>query len=257
MHPREELVMMEAMLEHPEKTLTEIVREIMTVFGNRFQVSTVCRYFQRNGVTRKRLKKVARQQSELANINFRADTCLLHAEMFVFLDESGFDRRLTRGFGYSFRGYSTKVKRKHTNWHPRITAIPIVCTEGLLEIGIHRGATNGDVFLQFVNEKLVPNLLPLNGANLRSVVIMDNAAIHHSQRVVDAINASGALLIFLPPYSPNLMPCEGVIALAKSWIRENDLVWEQCDEPENMVFEAFMQIADEDIANYIRHSEYL
>lgn len=46
MHPREELVMMEAMLEHPEKTLTEIAREIMTVFGNRFQVSTVCRYFK-------------------------------------------------------------------------------------------------------------------------------------------------------------------------------------------------------------------
>ena len=85
----------------------------------------------------------------------------------------------------------------------------------------------------------------------------DNAAIHHSQRVVDAINASGALLIFLPPYSPNLMPCGGVITLEKSWIRENDLVWEQCDEPENMVFEAFMQIADEDIANYICHSEYL
>ena len=78
----------------------------------------------------------------------------------------------------------------------------------------------------------------------------DNAAIHHSQRVVDAINASGALLIFLPPYSPNLMSCEGVI-------RENDLVWEQCDELEHMVFEAFMQIADEDIANYIRPSKYL
>lgn len=90
-----------------------------------------------------------------------------------------------------------------------------------------------------------------------SLLFSDNAAIHHSQRVVDAINASGALLIFLPPYSPNLMPCEGVIALEKSWIRENDLVWEQCDEPENMVFEAFMQIADEDIANYICHSEYL
>ena len=90
-----------------------------------------------------------------------------------------------------------------------------------------------------------------------SLLFSDNAAIHHSQSVVDAINASGALLIFRPPYCPNLMPCEGVIALAKSWIRENDLVWEQCDEPENMVFEAFMQIADEDIANYIRHSEYL
>ena len=87
----------------------------------------------------------------------------------------------------------------------------------------------------------------------------DNAAIHHSQRVIDAINASGALLIFLPPYSPHLMPCEGarVIGQAKSWIRENELVWEQCDELETMVFEAFMQITDEEIANYIRHCEYL
>ena len=77
------------------------------------------------------------------------------------------------------------------------------------------------------------------------------------RRVIDAINASGALLIFLPPYSPHLMPCEGVIGQAKSWIRENELVWEQCDELETMVFEAFMQITDEEIANYIRHCEYL
>ena len=82
------------------------------------------------------------------------------------------------------------------------------------------------------------------------MLFSDNAAI-----VVDAINASsGALLIFLPPYSPNLMPCEAVIALVKSWMRENDLVWEQCDELENMVFEAFTQIADEDI---VRHCEFL
>lgn len=85
----------------------------------------------------------------------------------------------------------------------------------------------------------------------------DKAAIHHSQRVIDAINVSGALLIFLPPYSPDLMPCEGVIAQAKSWIKENDLVWEQCDELEAMIFEAFMQISDEDVLNYIRHSEYV
>ncbi|XP_027045084.1 uncharacterized protein LOC113672937 [Pocillopora damicornis] len=237
MHLREELVMMEAMLEHPEKTLTEIVREIMTVFGNRFQVSTVCRYFQRNGVTRKRLKKVARQQSELANINFVWILVSYMQRCLSFLMKVDFEEVFV---------YKT-VERKCK-----------VAKAAYLDPNDDEDATtNGDVFLQFVNEKLVPNLLPFNGANPRSVVIMDNAAIHHSQRVVDAINASGALLIFLPPYSPNLMPCEGVIALAKSWIRENDLVWEQCDEPENMVFEAFMQIADEDITNYIRHSEYL
>ena len=53
MQPREELAMMEAMLEHPEKTLSEIVREMTAVLGRQFHVSTICRYFQRNGVTRK------------------------------------------------------------------------------------------------------------------------------------------------------------------------------------------------------------
>ena len=53
------------------------------------------------------------------------------------------------------------------------------------------------------------------------------------------------------------MPCQGVIGQAKSWIRENDLVWEQCDELEDMVFEAFVQLADEDVVNYISHFQYL
>ena len=53
MHPCEGLAMMEAMLEHPERRLAEIVREMLRVFGRHFHVSTICRYFQRNGVTRK------------------------------------------------------------------------------------------------------------------------------------------------------------------------------------------------------------
>ena len=74
MHLREELVMMEAMLEHPEKTLTEIVREIMTVFRNRFQVSTVCRYFQRNGVTRKRVSSYRQDYYRPFNVGIFVDS---------------------------------------------------------------------------------------------------------------------------------------------------------------------------------------
>ena len=77
-----------------------------------------------------------------------------------------------RQSGHSFRGCHAKVHRQLSNWNPRITAIPIICTEGLIEIGIHRGTTNGEVFLQFVNERLVPNLLPFDGVNPCSVVIM-------------------------------------------------------------------------------------
>ena len=76
------------------------------------------------------------------------------------------------------------------------------------------------------------------------VLVFRERCIHHLQRVIDAINALDALLIFRPPYSPHFMPCEGVIGQAKSSIRENELVWEQCDELETTVFEAFMQIND-------------
>ena len=47
-----------------------------------------------------------------------------------------------RQCGYSFRGYRAEVHRQLSNWNPRIKAIPIICTEGLIEIGIHRGITN-------------------------------------------------------------------------------------------------------------------
>ena len=54
-------------------------------------------------------------------------------------------------------------------------------------------------------------------------VSTDNAAIHHVQAVVNAILATGAIVIFLPPYSPDFMPCEELFAQAKNWIRENDV----------------------------------
>jgi len=57
------------------------------------------------------------------------------------------------------------------------------------------------------------------------LLLIDNAAIHHTQAVVDAIHATGAIVIFLPPYSPDFMPCEELFAQAKTWIRENDAAW--------------------------------
>ena len=58
---------------------------------------------------------------------------------------------------------------------------------------------------------LLPHLMPFNGVNPRSVVIMDNASIHHVDAVTDLIETqTGPKLIFLPPYSPDLMPVEGV-----------------------------------------------
>ncbi len=57
-------------------------------------------------------------------------------------------------------------------WGPRITAIPVICTEGVLDIGIYDGHVTGETFLDFVNNTLAPCSLPFDGFNPRSVVIL-------------------------------------------------------------------------------------
>ena len=88
------------------------------------------------------------------------------------------------------------------------------------------------------------------------MILADNAAIHHTREVVDAINATGALLIFLPPYSLDLMPCEELFLQSKNYIRQNDIAWQDSPDPELMVLDSFLQVTDENIRNYIRHAEY-
>ena len=64
------------------------------------------------------------------------------------------------------------MKLMAQNWGPRITAIPIICTEGMTDLGLHQGNVNGATFEDFVDEKLRLDLLPFDGINPRSVVIM-------------------------------------------------------------------------------------
>ena len=87
------------------------------------------------------------------------------------------------------------------------------------------------------------------------MILTDNAAIHHTREVVDAINATGALLIFLPPYSPGFLSQE-LFSRSKNYIRQNDIAWQDSPDPELMVLDSFLQVTDEEIRNYIRHAEY-
>ena len=88
------------------------------------------------------------------------------------------------------------------------------------------------------------------------MILTDNAAIHHTREVVDAINATGALLIFLPSYSPDPMPCEELFSQSKNYIRQNDIAWQDSPDTELMVLDSFLQVTDEEIRNYIPHAEY-
>lgn len=69
-------------------------------------------------------------------------------------------------------------------------------------------------FLGFVNDYLVPNLRPGN------IVVMDNINFHSSVAVREAIEAVGASVVFLPPYSPELNPIENMWSKIKAYLKK-------------------------------------
>ena len=106
--------------------------------------------------------------------------------MFVFLDETGTDRRdAIRKYGYGWRGkpivaHKLLVRGQH------LSTIAFMSTAGLLDCVTVTGGVNGNVFYEFVHSKLLYHL-SLNGSNSQSIVIMDNASIHSVEGIVEMI----------------------------------------------------------------------
>ena len=88
----------------------------------------------------------------------------------------------------------------------------MTAVNGIEDVLITEGTINGDRFSYFIRTCLLPLLQPFNNLNPISVVIMDNASIHHTENNVQLIENTGARLLFLPPYSPDLNPLEQVFS---------------------------------------------
>ena len=109
---------------------------------------------------------------QLLFYNFLYSSIIFHKSQFFRQPFTFLGQKTSRIYGYSLVGNRATVKRQAQNWGPRITAIPVICTEGMIEVGIYQGKVDGAKFEEFVDQKLCPNLLPFNGINPRSVVIM-------------------------------------------------------------------------------------
>jgi transposase len=112
----------------------------------------------------------------------------------------------------------------------KVSAVAAVALDGLVSVQCSRDSINEDVFCEFLERYLLPHLLPFNGVNPRSVVILDNASIHHTARPVELIQSVGALVHYLPAYSPDLNPIEEMFSKVKACLQENDAAIQKVDE---------------------------
>lgn len=95
-----------------------------------------------------------------------------------------------------------------------LTMLGALTLEGLEAMMTIEGGTSGAVFLRFVREHLVPILRP------GDLVVMDNLGAHHATGVRTAIQAAGADVLYMPPYSPDLNPIELCWSKVKAALRK-------------------------------------
>ena len=186
-----------------------------------------------------------------------AEISIFDPNMLLWINETGSDRRnCIRQYGYSLRGV-TPVSYQLRVGGKRISAIPILSTECIEDVYTTTDSVNGDKFLDFICQCFLPIIQPFDGKNPRSVVLMDNASIHHLEQVEEIITGVGVRLHFLPPYSPDLMPLEEVFAKIKHHLTEHDTLYKVTSTPETLVKIAFSTVTQEDCTNYIKHVGYL
>lgn len=134
------------------------------------------------------------------------------ARRLIFIDETWAKTNMTRLRGRALRGERLVAKTPHGHWKTT-TLIAALGLEGIRCSTVVDGAVNADVFESFVEHVLAPELRP------GDVVVMDNLSSHKRARTRRMIEATGAQLEFLPPYSPDLNPIEMVFSKLKQLLR--------------------------------------
>ena len=185
--------------------------------------------------SRKAKRRRAREQNADLRDFYMYRIAQFHSWQLVFVDESGCDKHTgSRKRGWSPIGVpAIQVEQFHRGRKYQI--LPAYTQNGLLLADIYQGTTNGAIF-----ESFIERVLPLCGRwpEPRSVLIMDNASIHHSRRVKQMCAEAGVILVYLPPYSPDFNPIEEFFAEVKIFIRQN---WELYVYDPGQGFGAFLQ----------------
>ena len=134
-------------------------------------------------------------------VEYQTEVTHHKSEELIFIDETGAVLNMTPRYARSPEGeraYAPKPTAKGS----RISTIGALTTTGFSSAFCFEGTLNGDVFLYYVEHFLLPHLTP------GKVVILDNAAAHQDEEALELIEQTGATVLFLPPYCPELNPIE-------------------------------------------------
>ena len=130
----------------------------------------------------------------------------------MFVDESGVTTEMTRRYGWAPRPQRVSEAVPAGHWRT-LTVLAALTMEGVLASMTIESPTDGEVFLAFLEQVLVPRLQPGH------IVILNNLGAHKVERARQQIESCGAQLVYLPPYSPDFNPIEQAWSKLKQLLR--------------------------------------
>ena len=131
----------------------------------------------------------------------------------MFIDETWASTNMARRGGRAPRGERLRAGIPYGHWKTTTFLAGLRIT-GMMAPMVLDGPINRLAFQAYVEQVLVPELSP------GDIVVMDNLSSHKGPAVCQAIAATGARLLYLPPYSPDFNPIENAFAKLKALLRK-------------------------------------
>lgn len=172
---------------------------------------------------------------------------LLDPSRLVFIDETATATNMARRYGRSATGERLVDRVPFGHWQVT-TVVAALRHDRVAAVMTADGAINGDLFVAYVEQCLVPEL------SAGDVVVLDNLAVHKRAEARALIEGAGASMVFLPPYSPDLNPIEQAFSKLKAVLRKRR---ERTEVGlRRAIFAALDGFPAHECANFLRHGGY-
>ena len=247
--------LLKILLEHPEGLITEATERFRDETGLNVHYSTILRAARQLGYSRKKLRRFARKRDAEAALEFKAFLVAhFDPEQLFFLDETAKDRRaMFRDYGWALRGTTPIDRRMGAGRGPRVSSLCGFDIKGFVNWYTIEGTFNRDAFIEAVKATVVrpachmhvvarcmsdghshlaqlPHIKPFPGK--RSVVILDNAKIHHTHEFVRLVNEAGGMVLYTPPYCFDCTPLDnGAFGMVRRYLQKDSAQHPLSDMP--------------------------
>jgi transposase len=239
---REQLVRLAQ--EHNDATLAQLRQR----GGFQCSLTTIWRVLRQHGLTYKKKSQHATEQQrpdvQRKRRSFRKQVQRIDPQRLVFVDETGLTTAMSPTHAWAPRGQRA-VGSAPGAWES-ITLIVGLRADGVSAPLAFRGSTDAPAFESYVEQMLAPQL------RAGDVVVWDNLAPHQVSTAKAAVERMGATLLFLPPYSPDFTPIEGMFSKVKMYLRRVAARTEQAVY--TALGDALRRVTPQDITGWFRHA---